>query len=302
MKLKAKKGFTLAELLIVVAIIAVLVTIGIPVFTTQLEKSREATDLANVRSAYAQLMEEIIGTDIESKSVTVDLVQKKDGWSTKLPIDIAGVVYNGSESESWIGQPTENGNCTITYTTKGTPDLVFVWSGSSGKSYTYNDFNGIVPATWKGAGGSKNNEESSSWYNSSLSTQKLVQLDPDSKYTLTFTIPSGYDGKMIQMGTLLFKDDKGVNSIQNDMVHQQRADSGWIGTNSQSQNDPSKNYQTVKKNEDGSITITQTITTDEIHLYFGANFYTGNNLTNNPKEKMAIEDVMNSMVINKNMD
>ena len=53
---KNNKGFTLAELLIVVAIIAVLVAIAIPVFTTQLEKSREATDIANVRSAYAAMV------------------------------------------------------------------------------------------------------------------------------------------------------------------------------------------------------------------------------------------------------
>ena len=51
MKRKMNKGFTLAELLIVVAIIAVLVAISIPIFTSQLEKSREAADMANVRSA-----------------------------------------------------------------------------------------------------------------------------------------------------------------------------------------------------------------------------------------------------------
>ncbi|MCR4798009.1 MAG: hypothetical protein K5853_06115 [Lachnospiraceae bacterium] len=33
---------------------AVLVAIAIPVFTSQLEKSREATDIANIRSAYAE--------------------------------------------------------------------------------------------------------------------------------------------------------------------------------------------------------------------------------------------------------
>ena len=49
---KSREGFTLAELLIVVAIIAVLVAVAIPVFGSQLEKSREAADLANVRAAY----------------------------------------------------------------------------------------------------------------------------------------------------------------------------------------------------------------------------------------------------------
>ena len=42
---KNKKGFTLAELLIVVAIIAVLVAISIQIFTSQLEKSRDAEQL-----------------------------------------------------------------------------------------------------------------------------------------------------------------------------------------------------------------------------------------------------------------
>ena len=45
-----KKGFTLAELLIVVAIIAILVAIAIPVFSSQLDKTRAAVDNANARS------------------------------------------------------------------------------------------------------------------------------------------------------------------------------------------------------------------------------------------------------------
>lgn len=49
-----KKGFTLAELLVVVAIIGVLVAISIPIFTSQLEKARQATDMANLRASYAE--------------------------------------------------------------------------------------------------------------------------------------------------------------------------------------------------------------------------------------------------------
>ena len=52
-KMAGSEGFTLAELLIVVAIIAVLVAVSIPIFNQQLEKGRESTDLANMRAAKA---------------------------------------------------------------------------------------------------------------------------------------------------------------------------------------------------------------------------------------------------------
>ena len=49
----SKKGFTLAELLIVVAIIGVLVGISIPIFSAQLRKSKVVTNQANARAAKA---------------------------------------------------------------------------------------------------------------------------------------------------------------------------------------------------------------------------------------------------------
>lgn len=64
-----KKGFTLAELLIVVAIIAVLVAVAIPVFTAQLEKSREATDIANLRSAYATASAAYLSGDYKDETL-----------------------------------------------------------------------------------------------------------------------------------------------------------------------------------------------------------------------------------------
>ena len=104
---KNNKGFTLAELLIVVAIIAVLVAISIPVFTAQLEKAREATDAANIRSAYAEAMADALSQDtpaIITKSVP--LKQSVQGWQNQF--DFPSNLSEGST------QPAANGTATIT--------------------------------------------------------------------------------------------------------------------------------------------------------------------------------------------
>lgn len=51
-----KKGFTLAELLIVVAIIGVLVAVSVPVFTAQRRKAVDAVNKANIRAAKAMAL------------------------------------------------------------------------------------------------------------------------------------------------------------------------------------------------------------------------------------------------------
>ena len=50
-RIRSKKGFTLAELLIVIAIIAILIAIAIPTFSAQLEGARIAVDMSNARAA-----------------------------------------------------------------------------------------------------------------------------------------------------------------------------------------------------------------------------------------------------------
>lgn len=65
-----KKGFTLAELLVVVAIIGVLVAISIPIFNSQLEKSREATDEANIRAIYAMVSADVLSETVVAKDTT----------------------------------------------------------------------------------------------------------------------------------------------------------------------------------------------------------------------------------------
>lgn len=70
-KLKSKKGFTLMEMLIVIAIIVVLLAIAIPSFNNSLNKAKTVADEANVRSYYAEVMvENMDKTKIESVTVT----------------------------------------------------------------------------------------------------------------------------------------------------------------------------------------------------------------------------------------
>lgn len=125
--MKKDDGFTLAELLIVVAIIGVLVAISIPVFSSQLEKSREATDLANVRAAYAQIMAEAIGTENYPEPIPVKLKQKQSNWQTGRPITIGGITFDGTGNDNWIGEPDANGICMVSY--EKDYGVIFNWNG-----------------------------------------------------------------------------------------------------------------------------------------------------------------------------
>ena len=105
---------------------AVLVAIAIPVFTSQLEKSRESTDAANLRAAYAEVMAAAITGETDTASgvtvnkdattgaittvtKTVDCKQQVQSWQNTSIEDIGGVAITSVPASALTGW-------TITYT------------------------------------------------------------------------------------------------------------------------------------------------------------------------------------------
>lgn len=131
-KMKNKKGFTLMEMLIVVAIIAILVAIAIPTFASSLNKARVATDEANIRSGYASVMTDVL-TD-ENYSV--------EGGTTKsatYALNKDGSVTKDNATDAYLTQGKNDKEDTAVAGNK-----VGKWDKGVGVTYTYDYSTGKV--------------------------------------------------------------------------------------------------------------------------------------------------------------
>ncbi len=100
MKKLNKKGFTLAELLIVVAIVAVLVAISIPIFNGKLNKAKLATNQANIRAAKAAAVADYL-TEGETKMVayTYDVAKGTIAKIGETKGDVEPAMVSGIDEE-----------------------------------------------------------------------------------------------------------------------------------------------------------------------------------------------------------
>lgn len=97
-----KGGFTLAELLIVVAIVLVLVAIAVPVFTGAMEKADKAVANANIHAVKSAGATQILLTS-ENKGLT-------GPWKVEADVDEHGNITNLTVTEQQAGEISEAAN------------------------------------------------------------------------------------------------------------------------------------------------------------------------------------------------
>ena len=85
---KSKKGFTLIELMVVVAIIGVLALLGLRVYSTQQDKAKEALVKANAGSVQVQIQTELVDNSDYTAGEAID--DANDGVTMNLQNPFTG--------------------------------------------------------------------------------------------------------------------------------------------------------------------------------------------------------------------
>lgn len=143
--MKNRKGFTLMEMLIVVAIIAILVIIAIPTFNSALAKARAATDVANIRSGYAAAQVEAMTEGLKDKDgkdvTTVTYILQQDGSVKKSDVtnDAKPYACVGASANAASGT-TIGGRVAV-----GTGGLE--WTKGATITYTVTETDGVFSVT-----------------------------------------------------------------------------------------------------------------------------------------------------------
>ena len=147
MKKNTKKGFTIVELVIVIAVIAILSAVLIPTFSSVVKKAEESAALQEATSAVTILLSEEDGQLDETAGTTYNIVYKsgnKEYWykvsDNKITSATKGTITVGKKDKVWFKGTSKPANVTYddgmtedektAVTNAGTEDLsanIVIW-------------------------------------------------------------------------------------------------------------------------------------------------------------------------------
>lgn len=120
MKNKNKKGFTIVELVIVIAVIAILAAVLIPTFSNVVTKANESVALQEVKNAYTATLANDLATDDVDQVYNQGtiIVVHTNGTKVQIAADgSASVVATGTATHT-----LNNGLLTAVSPSQSTPD------------------------------------------------------------------------------------------------------------------------------------------------------------------------------------
>ncbi|MGN0782733.1 MAG: type II secretion system protein [Christensenellales bacterium] len=106
MKKNNKKGFTIVELVIVIAVIGILAAVLIPTFTSLIERAKESAAMQNANSAWTDYMTEKVDQPDYIENICIK--------STVDGNDYYFHVENGEFKKDPVAAPNEEGTTTHT--------------------------------------------------------------------------------------------------------------------------------------------------------------------------------------------
>ena len=134
---KIQQGFTLIELMIVVAIIGILAAVAIPAYQDYLIRSKMSEVAAALSACKTSVAEYAAARNTWPDNVTVA------GCSTQTTTFVSTMSVTTGGVLTATSYNTGAGNCALTLTAQGTSAAITGWSGSTSCAPKY------VPATFR---------------------------------------------------------------------------------------------------------------------------------------------------------
>mgnify|MGYP004582624527 CR=1 FL=1 len=98
MKKSNKKGFTIVELVIVIAVIAILAAVLIPTFTNVVNKANESKDIQQARNAYEEWLAKQIDKDFNIETVNLCITSGTHTYHVVNGQFLTDATHNDSET------------------------------------------------------------------------------------------------------------------------------------------------------------------------------------------------------------